>query len=200
MSSLEDSRLDVREVFLSIGLDVKTVEKALVNAKFRDNLLEVILEAELHEGCKISTGLLLHLVARKYPKNALCHRPTLLQYIATGKVTSVPQVEAAFGFFALVGPEFYDREKFEESCGIGVEVSRDQVTAAVKMVFDKCKTLILEQRKQVNVGVLLNHVWVAHPWADGKVLKKEIDIQLKQLLEEDAKKKQVQRKRMKLVA
>lgn len=44
MSSLEDSRLDVREVFLSIGLDVKTVEKALVNAKFRDNLLEVILE------------------------------------------------------------------------------------------------------------------------------------------------------------
>ncbi|OAE24410.1 hypothetical protein AXG93_4530s1120 [Marchantia polymorpha subsp. ruderalis] len=183
MSSLEDSRLDVREVFLSIGLDVKTVEKALVNAKFRDNLLEVILE-----------------VARKYPKNALCHRPTLLQYIATGKVTSVPQVEAAFGFFALVGPEFYDREKFEESCGIGVEVSRDQVTAAVKMVFDKCKTLILEQRKQVNVGVLLNHVWVAHPWADGKVLKKEIDIQLKQLLEEDAKKKQVQRKRMKLVA
>lgn len=110
--------------------------------------------------------------------NATLILPTLSKL----QVTSVPQVEAAFGFFALVGPEFYDREKFEESCGIGeiinlgvvhcwraspcfylndtlmskfsslagVEVSRDQVTAAVKMVFDKCKTLILEQRKQVN--------------------------------------------------
>lgn len=47
--------------------------------------------------------------------NATLILPTLSKL----QVTSVPQVEAAFGFFALVGPEFYDREKFEESCGIG---------------------------------------------------------------------------------
>lgn len=36
------------------------------------------------------------------------------------QIKTIPQVEAALGFFALVGPDSYDAADFEKKCGVGM--------------------------------------------------------------------------------
>jgi hypothetical protein len=38
------------------------------------------------------------------------------------QIKTIPQVEAALGFFALVGPDSYDVAEFETKCGVGMEI------------------------------------------------------------------------------
>jgi glutaminyl-tRNA synthetase len=105
---------------LRIGLEDKTAQNEVANAKVTANLTAVIREAGLEEGCDRSTGNLLYTVATKFPNNALKHRPALLEYITAGKVKSIPQVEAAFSFLSKVGPESYDSTDLEKACGAGM--------------------------------------------------------------------------------
>lgn len=38
------------------------------------------------------------------------------------QIKTIPQVEAALGFFALVGPGSYDVAEFEKKCGVGMQI------------------------------------------------------------------------------
>ncbi|BBN05975.1 glutaminyl-tRNA synthetase [Marchantia polymorpha subsp. ruderalis] len=180
----EKKNAEAKELFLKIGLEDKTAQNAVANPKVTANLIAVIVEAGLQEGCGRSVGNLLYSIATKFPNNALNHRPTLLQYVTAGKIKSIPQVEAAFGFLSKFGPEPYNLAEFESACGVGVEVSQEEIQAAVKAVIEKQKDMLLQQRYRANVGILLSHVRAEQPWADGKVVKEEMDAQLKQLLGE----------------
>ncbi|CAM6111796.1 unnamed protein product [Calypogeia fissa] len=173
-----------KELFLRIGLEEKTAQNAVANAKVTANLTAVISEAGLEGGCDRSIGNLLYSVATKFPNNALKHRPALLKYVTEGKIKSIPQLEAAFAFLSKVGPEPYNAADLEKACGVGVEVSPEEIRNAVKSVISKNKDLIVEQRYRVNVGILLGQVRALEPWADGKAVKEEMDAQLKDLLGE----------------
>ncbi|KAL3695146.1 hypothetical protein R1sor_008797 [Riccia sorocarpa] len=183
-SGKEKKNAEAKELFLKIGLEEKTAQNAVANSKVTANLIAVISEAGLQEGCERSIGNLLYSIATKYPNNALIHRPKLLQYVTAGKVKSIPQVEAAFSFLSKVGPEPFSSADFERACGVGVEVSLDEIRDAVKAVIEKNKDTLLEQRYRTNVGILLGHVRAVQPWADGKVVKEEMDAQIKDLLGE----------------
>lgn len=39
------------------------------------------------------------------------------------QIKTIPQVEAAMGFFVLVGPDSYDVTDFETKCGVGMNVT-----------------------------------------------------------------------------
>ncbi|KAF3431890.1 hypothetical protein FNV43_RR26626 [Rhamnella rubrinervis] len=172
------------ELFLSIGLDERTAKNTIANNKVTANLLAVIHEAAVTDGCNRTVGNLLYTVATKYPANALVHRPKLVEYIVSSKIKTSAQLEAAFSFFSTTGPENFKLNEFEEACGVGVEVSAEEIEQTVKKVFEENKEVILEQRYRTNVGDLFAHVRKKHPWADPKIVKQLIDAKLFELLGE----------------
>ncbi|XP_024366735.1 glutamine--tRNA ligase, cytoplasmic [Physcomitrium patens] len=171
-------------LFKGIGLDAKTAANAVANPKVTANLTNVVHEAGVENGCDKSVGNLLYTVATKFPANALSHRADLCRYISRNQIKTIPQVEAALGFFALVGPDSYDAADFEKKCGVGVEVSPAEIKAVVADVINVNKELLLEQRYRVNVGILLSQVRSKLPWADGKLAMEELQTQIKDLLGE----------------
>jgi len=172
------------ELFKSLGLDSKTAQNAVANPKVTANLTDVVREAGVAQGCDKSIGNLLYTVATKYPANALKHRPALCNYIITNRIKTVPQLEAAFAFLALVGPDSYNEAEFEEKCGVGVEVSLTDIKAAVADVIRSNKDVLLAERYRVNIGTLLKGVRSKLPWADGKLLKEELEKQMQDVLGE----------------
>ncbi|KAH7440393.1 hypothetical protein KP509_04G104900 [Ceratopteris richardii] len=179
---------DEAKLFLSIGLDQRTATNALANAKVTSNLSAVIHEAEVEGGCDKAIGNLLYMVATKFPNNALNHRAEFLKYITSGQIKNAPQLEAAFSFFSSIGPSSFDEKEFEKNCGVGVEVSVEEISKVVEAVIEECKSQILAERYRINVGILLGKVRKELPWADGKTVKEEMDTQLRNLLGEKTEK------------
>ncbi|KAJ9548695.1 hypothetical protein OSB04_021238, partial [Centaurea solstitialis] len=176
--------VEALDLFLKIGLDKRTAENTIANNKVTSNLVAVINEAAVTDGCERSTGNLLYTVATKFPANALVHRPKLLEYIVSSKIKTPAQVEAAFAFLTVTGSDDLDISKFEEACGVGVEVSLEDMERTVDEIFEAKKSAILEQRYRTNVGDLFAHVRKKQPWADPKIVKQLIDSKLYALLGE----------------
>ncbi|KAG2401209.1 Glutamine--tRNA ligase [Vigna angularis] len=172
------------DLFLKIGLDERTARNTVANNKVTANLTSVINEAGVTDGCSRTVGNLLYTVATKYPANALPHRPTLLQYIVSSKVKATAQLDAALSFLATTGMENLDLKTFEEACGVGIEVSTEDINQAVSEVVEENKVTILELRYRTNVGELLGHVRKRLPWGDAKVAKQLVDAKLYELLGE----------------
>ncbi|KMT05717.1 hypothetical protein BVRB_7g167260 [Beta vulgaris subsp. vulgaris] len=172
------------ELFLKIGLDEKVAHNTIANNKVTNNLLAVIHEAGVTNGCDRTTGNLLYTVATKFPANALMHRPTLAGYVVSSKIKTQAQLEAAFTFFASVGPEELNLSDFEKACGVGIEVSNEEIERSVGEVFEELKATILEQRYKTNVGDLFRRVRERQPWADPKIVKQVVDTELRELLGE----------------
>ncbi|KAL4610021.1 hypothetical protein ACB092_08G022500 [Castanea dentata] len=172
------------ELFLKIGLDERTAKNTIANNKVTANLSAVIHEAGVTDGCGRTVGNLIYTVATKYPANALVHRPTLLQYVVSSKIKTTAQLDAALSFFGATASEDFKLNEFEEACGVGVEVSVEEIEQAVNEVFEENKHVILEQRYRTNVGELLGHVRRRHPWGDPKIVKQFVDAKLLDLLGE----------------
>ncbi|KAK9998249.1 hypothetical protein SO802_017852 [Lithocarpus litseifolius] len=187
MPGKEESSSDKEQyldLFLKIGLDERTAKNTLANNKVTANLTAVIHEAGVSDGCSRTVGNLIYTVATKYPANALVHRPTLLQYVVSAKIKTTAQLDAALSFFGTTASEDFKLNEFEEACGVGVEVSVEEIEQAVNEVFEENKNVILEQRYRTNVGELLGHVRRRHPWGDPKIVKQFVDAKLLDLLGE----------------
>nr|GLL32206.1 glutamine--tRNA ligase-like isoform X2 [Ipomoea trifida] len=172
-------------LFLKIGLDERTAKNTFANNKLTDNLTAVIYEAAVTDGCDRSVGNLLYTVATKFPVNALVHRPTLLKYIVSFKIKTSVQLEAAFGFLMANTSETLKVNEFEETCGVGVEVSTEDIERIVNDIFEENRQKILEQRYRTNVGELFAAVRKRQPWADPKIVKQLIDALLSERSAED---------------
>ncbi|XP_027366589.1 glutamine--tRNA ligase isoform X1 [Abrus precatorius] len=170
------------DLFLKIGLDERTARNTVANNKVTSNLTSVINEAGVTDGCSRTIGILLYTVATKYPGNALPHRPTLLQYIVSSKVKTMSQLDAAFYFLGSTGLEKLDLNKFEEACGVGIEVTMEDIERTVNEVIEGNMATILELRYRMNVGELLGQVRKRMPWADAKIAKHLVDVKLYELL------------------
>ncbi|XP_051146108.1 glutamine--tRNA ligase, cytoplasmic [Andrographis paniculata] len=172
------------DLFLKIGLDERTAKNTIANNKVTANLTAVIHEAAVTDGCDRIVGNLLYTVATKFPTNALVHRPALLKYVVSLKIKTPAQLEAAFSFLAATASDSLKVDDFEAACGVGVEVSQEDIESAVDEIFEENKSSIIEQRYRTNVGELFAHVRKKLPWADPKIVKQIIDAKLYSLLGE----------------
>uniref|UniRef100_A0A6N2N127 glutamine--tRNA ligase n=1 Tax=Salix viminalis TaxID=40686 RepID=A0A6N2N127_SALVM len=148
MAVKEEERL---ELFLKIGLDERTARNTIANNKVTNNLNAVIHEAAVTEGCDRTIGNLLYTVATKYPANALVHRPALLGYIVTIKIKTPAQLEAAFSFLSSTASERFELKEFEETCGVGVEVSEEDIEQTyLNRTRDQYWSFVIEQMKLID--------------------------------------------------
>ncbi|KAH8496162.1 hypothetical protein H0E87_019078 [Populus deltoides] len=149
----EEERL---ELFLKTGLDERTARHTIANNKVTNNLTAVIHEAGVTEGCNRTIGNLLYTVRLDNLKCTSCTMDT--------------------------ASESFELKGFEDACGVGVEVSEEDIERTVNEVFEQNKGSILELRYRTNVGDLFRHVRKRLPWADPKIVKKLIDAKLCELL------------------
>lgn len=73
---------------------------------------------------------------------------------------------------------------FEESCGVGIKITDDDIESAVKVAMDHYKSEVLEKRYRFNLGTVLSHVrnLPGMSWADGGKVRNEAETQLIVLL------------------
>ncbi|CAL1408514.1 unnamed protein product [Linum trigynum] len=184
MGGKNESSSATLELFLKIGLDERTAKNTVANNKVTTNLTAVIREAGVIEGCNRTVGNLLYSVATKYPANALAHRPVLLEYVVSSKIKTTAQLEAAFSFLSNTASESLHVKEFEEACGVGIEVSVEDIEKTVSEIFELNKESILASRYRTNVGDIFANIRKRLPWADPKIVKQLVDAKLYELLGE----------------
>ncbi|MGH0177463.1 UNVERIFIED_CONTAM: hypothetical protein FKN15_012109 [Acipenser sinensis] len=73
-------------------------------------------------------------------------------------------------------------EEFEWQCGVGVVVSPEQIEDTVEAIISKHKELLMKERYRFNMGLLMGEARNQLKWADGKIIKNEVDMQVLHLL------------------
>ncbi|CAI9605285.1 unnamed protein product, partial [Staurois parvus] len=75
-----------------------------------------------------------------------------------------------------------DVADFEKECGVGVVVTPEEIEEAVEAVIQTYKEQLLEERYRFNMGLLMGEARNRLKWADGKIIKNEVDMQVLHLL------------------
>lgn len=169
--------------FVALGLSEQKAQETLKNANVTKLLLAVLNEVKgktLGEG----TGMLLYHLATKIKPQSLSHLPLLVQLIIDLKLDNILRINAALEYVLAngIGNKQLDTNALEKACGVGIVITPEEIDRTVSLVLQKNKDAILAQRYRFNVGKIMQEVLSSIPWADGKHVKSEIDVQLFDLL------------------
>uniref|UniRef100_A0A673L2G2 Glutamine--tRNA ligase n=1 Tax=Sinocyclocheilus rhinocerous TaxID=307959 RepID=A0A673L2G2_9TELE len=170
---------DAVSIFMSIGLSEQKAKETLKNEALSSTLKKAIDQVHRLLGSasidKTAGTLLYNMVTRLKDLNRLSF---LTEYIITRKITSELQLSAALDFIKSHPQKNLDRLEFEAACGVGVMVTPEQIEDAVELIIRKHKDQLLAERYRFNMGILMGEARTALKWADGKMVKNEVDMQV----------------------
>ena len=171
-------------LFQEIGLSETKAKETVKNAKVAKNLTLVIEEAKkVGKADQLSSqGSLLYHVASKMKPQVFHHSPLLVGYIMRNQIDSEVRLNAALEFLLKHPDAKVDKKSLEDSCGVGIVVGPEEVEKEVETCIQKVKADILSKRYRYPTGMLMGQVRKNLPWADGKMVKSEIDMQILDLL------------------
>ncbi|XP_036389341.1 glutamine--tRNA ligase [Megalops cyprinoides] len=174
---------DLVAVFTSIGLSEQKAKETLKNESLSSLLKEAITVAQgaLGDTCvDKATGCLLYSMASrlKDPRRLAF----LAELIARRRITTELQVTAALDFVKSHPQDPINQQEFDQACGVGVVITPEQIEDVVEVTIRKYKNQLLEERYRFNMGLLMGEARAALKWADGKILKNEVDMQVLHLL------------------
>ena len=109
------------------------------------------------------------------------HMPHVVGYVCRGQIDSEVRLNAALDF-CLRYPEKseqLDLARLEEACGMGVVVTPEQIERCVEKAIASARQQLLERRYRFPAGSLMAEVRRELPWADGKAVKAEMDLQVR---------------------
>ncbi|XP_056102716.1 glutamine--tRNA ligase [Rhinichthys klamathensis goyatoka] len=174
---------DTVSIFMSIGLSEQKAKETLKNELLSSTLKKAIEVAQgllASAGIDKTTGTLLYSMVTRLKDT---HRLSFLtEYIITRKITTELQLSAALDFVKSHPQEHVDPREFETACGVGVVVTPEQIEDAVELIIKKHKDQLLAERYRFNMGILMGEARAALKWADGKIVKNEVDMQVLHLL------------------
>uniref|UniRef100_A0A8C1LCY8 Glutamine--tRNA ligase n=1 Tax=Cyprinus carpio TaxID=7962 RepID=A0A8C1LCY8_CYPCA len=168
---------DAVSIFMSIGFSEQKAKETLKNEALTSTLKKAIEQAQGLLGSasvdKTAGTLLYNMVTRLKDTNRLSF---LTEYIITQKITSELQLSAALDFLKSHPQENLDRLEFETACGVGVVVTPEQIEDAVRTLHSL--RLLWNRFGLCSSG----EARTALKWADGKIVKNEVDMQVLHLL------------------
>ncbi|KAJ8727013.1 hypothetical protein PYW08_015410 [Mythimna loreyi] len=170
------------ERFKLLGLNEQKAKETLKNANVTKFLLAALNEVDV---AKLPTGagMLIYHLATKIKPQIASKLPFISEFIAKGKLDSTLRVDAALEYLiSHVSEANVDTDAFEKACGVGVIVTPEQVEQAVEKHMAQYKAELLEKRYRFNAGNIMQAVRADLPWADGKAIKNEVDVQILDLL------------------
>ncbi|XP_049818642.1 probable glutamine--tRNA ligase [Aethina tumida] len=166
--------------FVALGLSEQKAKETLKNVSVTKNLLSIldqVRDVKLPEG----NGILLYHLSTKIKPQIVHHLPFIVKYIAENKLDTTVRVDKAIEF-ALSNLTNLNVTEFEKFCGVGVVVTPEQIEKTVEKVILEIKNELIEKRYRYNTGPLMQKVRTLLPWADGKAVKNEFDIQVLDIL------------------
>jgi len=173
------------EKFLKLGLSEAKAKETVKNKSLSSNLSQLIDMAgsgDLGGG----VGNLLYHVASKTKPQVWGLVPLLVGYIVEGKIDNELRLTAALDFLLKMKPgavmEDVSKSELDAAAGVGVEVTPEQVEAAVEEALGAVKEEVVAARYRYNTGPLMAAVRTKLKWADGKAVKAEFDLQLLDIL------------------
>lgn len=116
-------------------------------------------------------------LATKIKPQILHHLSFFVKYIITKKLDSTLRVDKAIEF-GLAHIDMIDTNEFEEYCGVGVVVTPEQIEKTVEKYIGEVKDELIKKRYKFNIGLVMQKVRTELPWADGKAVKNEVDLQV----------------------
>lgn len=122
-------------------------------------------------------GILLYHLATKIKPQIIHHLSFFVKYIVTKKLDSTLRVDKAIEY-GLSHIDNIDINEFEKYCGVGVVVTPEQIEKIVEKYLAEVKNELLEKRYKFNTGLVMQKVRNELPWADGKAVKNEVDVQV----------------------
>ncbi|KAM3618431.1 uncharacterized protein V6R79_020221 [Siganus canaliculatus] len=174
---------DTLALFTSIGLTEQKAKETLKNEALSTSLKEAIVQAQRVSGAsgiaKAMGTLLYSMASRLKDTKRLAF---LSENIAQCKICTELQLAAALDFVKSHPQDPINQKEFEETCGVGVVITPEQIEDAVETVIKKHKEQLLKERYHFNMGLLMGEARAALKWADGKVIKNEVDMQVLHLL------------------
>jgi len=169
-------------LFLDAGIDKRRAEETLKNAALTTALREVLLQAKGIEGNNMKENVnLFYNVATTLPANSAVHRPKLVEYIANNKINK-NTLNFAIAYLKKIGSDELNISEFEKECGVGIVVTKEDITKTVSDVINEKKAELIEQRYHFPTGPLLATLREKLKWANQKDLKDEFDAQILALL------------------
>lgn len=121
--------------------------------------------------------MLYHLATKIKPQLGQ-HLPFLVKYIVSNKLDSTIRVDKAIEY-TLSHLNNLNVDEFEKFCGVGVVVTPEEIENVVEKYIKESKKDLIEKRYRYNIGLIMQKVRNELPWADGKAIKNEVDVQVK---------------------
>lgn len=174
---------DTLTLFTSIGLSEQKAKETLKNEALSVALKEAVIQAQRVNGASgvdKAMGTLLYSMASRLKDNK--RLAFLADCIAQRKICTELQLAAALDFVKSHPQDPISQKEFDEACGVGVVTTPEQIEDAVESVIKKHKEQLLKERYRFNMGLLMGEARSALKWADGKVIKNEVDVQVLHLL------------------
>uniref|UniRef100_A0A3B4F901 Glutamine--tRNA ligase n=1 Tax=Pundamilia nyererei TaxID=303518 RepID=A0A3B4F901_9CICH len=174
---------DTLTLFTSIGLSEQKAKETLKNDSLSSSLKEAITQVQrVHgaSGVDKAMGTLLYSMASRLKD--IKRLAFLSESIAQRKICTELQLAAALDFVKGHPQDPINQKEFDEACGVGVVITPEQIEEAVEAVIKKHKDQLLKERYHFNMGLLMGEARTALKWADGKVIKNEVDMQVLHLL------------------
>uniref|UniRef100_A0AAR2KB18 Glutamine--tRNA ligase n=1 Tax=Pygocentrus nattereri TaxID=42514 RepID=A0AAR2KB18_PYGNA len=174
---------DLVALFTSVGLSEQKAKETLKNEGLSSALRDAIVQARQLLGSKDidrAMGTLLYSMASRL--RDIRRLAFLTDHIVRRKITTDLQLSAALDFVKSHPQDPLDQRAFENSCGVGVVVTPEQIEDAVELIIRKHKVQLLAERYRFNMGILMGEARTALKWADGKIVKNEVDMQVLHLL------------------
>nr|XP_015823747.2 glutamine--tRNA ligase [Nothobranchius furzeri] len=174
---------DTLTLFTSIGLSEQKAKETLKNEALSSALKDAITQAQRANeasGVDKAMGTMLYSLASRlkdYKRLAF-----LSDCIAQRKLCTELQLAAALDFVKSHPQDPISQKEFDEACGVGVVITPEQIEDAVESIIRKHKEQLLKERYRFNMGLLMGEARSALKWADGKVIKNEVDMQVLHLL------------------
>ncbi|XP_032506074.1 glutamine--tRNA ligase isoform X4 [Phocoena sinus] len=174
--------LDSLSLFTGLGLSEHKARETLKNTALSAQLREAATQAQQTLGCTIdkATGTLLYgLASRLRDPRRLSF---LVSYIVNRKIHTETQLSAALEYVRSHPLDPINTMVFEQECGVGVVVTPEQIEEAVEAAVNRHRPQLLVERYHFNMGLLMGEARAALKWADGKMIKHEVDMQVLHLL------------------
>uniref|UniRef100_A0A8D3AJR5 Glutamine--tRNA ligase n=1 Tax=Scophthalmus maximus TaxID=52904 RepID=A0A8D3AJR5_SCOMX len=181
---------DTLTLFSSIGLSEQKAKETLKNEALSSVLKDAITQGQLGHsfssrvngasGVDKAMGTLLYSMASRLKDTK--RLVFLSDSIAQRKICTELQLAAALDFLKSHPQDPINQKEFEEACGVGVVTTPEQIEDAVESVIKKHKEQLLKERYRFNMGLLMGEARSALKWADGKVIKNEVDMQVLHIL------------------
>lgn len=174
---------------VSFGMSEQKAIETLKNANVTKHLTAAI---ELVHGTDTvladGVGMLIYHMATKLKTQIANHLPMLVNdLIVPRKLDNTIRIDAALEYLLSHGQQPgrpVDMAALELACGVGVVVTPEEIERVVDTLVRANRDAIIQQRYRFNVGKIMADIRQQLPWADGKHVKSEIEIQLFDLLGE----------------